>query len=49
MYIVHIKITLHIQVPVYCKNVPAHLIMSLPPSVYTAKTIDDATESIMYF
>ena len=30
MYIVHIKITLHIQVPVYCKNVPTHVIMGLP-------------------
>ena len=30
MYIVHIKMTLHIQVLVYCKNVPTHLIMGLP-------------------
>ena len=30
VYIVHIKITLHIQVLVYCKNVPTQLIMGLP-------------------
>ena len=30
MYIVHVKITLHIQVFVYLKNVPTKLIMGLP-------------------
>ena len=29
MYIVQIKITLHIKVPVHCKNVPTQLIMGL--------------------
>ena len=31
MYAVHIKITLHIEVLVYCKkNFPTHLVMGLP-------------------
>ena len=30
VFIVHIKITLHIQVLVYYKNVPTQLIMGLP-------------------
>ena len=41
----HIKITLHIQVLVYCKNVPAQLIMGLPRmgnSLYTAQKIEDS-------
>ena len=30
VYIVHIEITVHIQVLVYCKKVPTHFIMDLP-------------------
>ena len=30
IYIVHIKLTLHIHILVYCKNVPTQLIMDLP-------------------
>ena len=30
IYIVHIKMTLHIHVLVYCKNVPTQLILGYP-------------------
>ena len=30
MYILHIKITLHIQILVHYKNAPTHLFMDLP-------------------
>ena len=40
MYIVHIKMNLHIEILEYCKNVPTHLIMGLPIiwTIYTTKT-----------
>ena len=48
MYIVHIKITLHFQVLVCCKNVPTHLIVGGPTQnlsylFYTAKKVAPAT------
>ena len=45
MYIIHIKITLHIQVLVYCKKCSYTLdygsTENLGNSLFTAKTIDD--------